>query len=240
MIEIKNLSKRYEEHYAIKDISFTVGANESLTIIGPSGSGKSTILRCLSRLELPSSGEIFIDNKQVTPLSWPELRYNLGLVFQNFNLFPHFSVLENISYAPQKILAEPRDSAEKRAEELLEQFGLSHKTHVMPSSLSGGQKQRVAIARALIMKPKILLFDEPTSALDPESIKDIVEMILELKNNISVITVTHHLKFAKAIADNIIFMDQGQLLCNQASKDFFAKPKSHRARLFLENVADFM
>lgn len=162
------------------------------------------------------------------------------MVFQNFNLFPHLTVGNNLIYTPVNVLKIPKDEAILKAKELLEKFKLSQKFDSYPANLSGGQKQRIAIARALMMKPEILLFDEPTSALDPENIKDVIENINLLKEQMSMVVVTHHLKFAKLIADCIIFMDQGQILANQPAQEFFSKPASHRARLFLENIGDFL
>lgn len=239
MILIENLAKKYAGHYAIKNINFEVPDKELLAIVGPSGSGKSTLLRCINYLEEPSSGSITINNKKVTQKSSNKLRLKVGMVFQHFNLFPHMNVIDNLTYSPCNVKHMRKDLAQEKAMTLLEKFGLSNKSHFMPNNLSGGQKQRVAIARALMMDPEIMLFDEPTSALDPEVIQDVADAILLLKSEMTIIVVTHHIRFARAIADRIIFMDQGQILCDQPKDEFFAKPKSQRARLFLEKVGEF-
>jgi len=239
MIIIENISKKYSGHYAIKNINFKVDVQEVLAIVGPSGSGKSTLLRCINHLEEPSSGNIIINGKKVTTKSSNKLRLKVGMVFQHFNLFPHMNVLENLVYSPCKVKNMREDLAKDKAIKLLETFGLSNKSHFMPNNLSGGQKQRVSIARAIMMDPEIILFDEPTSALDPEVIQDVVEANLLLKSQMTIIVVTHHIRFARAIADRIIFMDQGQVLCDQPKHEFFEKPKSQRAKLFLGKVGEF-
>lgn len=240
MIKLKNLSKKYNSSYAIKDLSLTFNANETTAIIGSSGSGKTTLLRCISHLEEPTNGAIFINEKKLTIKNRRELCLKIGMVFQAFNLFPHMNVIDNLIYAPINVLKWDKHIASKNAMELLEKFGLHTKSLSKPADLSGGQKQRVAICRALMMKPEVMLFDEPTSALDPENIKDIIEIILLLKTEVTMIVVTHHLKFAKAIADRVIFMDHGLVLADQSKNDFFEKPKSHRAKLFLDNIGDLM
>ena len=239
MIAIENISKKYSGHYAIKNINFKVDVQEVLAIVGPSGSGKSTLLRCINHLEEPSSGNIIINGKKTTTKSSNKLRLKVGMVFQHFNLFPHMNVLENLIYSPCKVKNMREDIAKDNALKLLETFGLSNKSHFMPNNLSGGQKQRVSIARAIMMDPEIMLFDEPTSALDPEVIQDVVEAILLLKSAMTIIVVTHHIRFARAVADRIIFMDQGQVLCDQPKDEFFENPKSQRARLFLSKVGEF-
>lgn len=236
MIKLENLSKKYDKNYALKNINLEFKAGETVAIIGSSGSGKSTLLRCINRLEQPTSGCVFIDNEKLTAKTARKLCLQIGMVFQNFNLFPHLNVRDNLTYAPLNVLNISKKTAGERAKDLLTKFGLINKLQALPGGLSGGQKQRVAICRALMMEPKIMLFDEPTSALDPEVIKDIVDAILLLKNQMTMIVVTHHLKFAKAIADRIIFMDHGIILADQKAEDFFKKPSSHRARLFLENI----
>lgn len=240
MIRIESLSKKYNKEYALKNASFTLDKNVSLAIIGPSGSGKSTLLRLINYLEEPTSGHVYINDTKLTLKNRTNLCLKIGMVFQQCHLFPHMNVLENLTYAPRNILKMGQIKAIEKAMGLLEHFNLVSKAQAMPGSLSGGQKQRIAIARALMMDPEMLLFDEPTSALDPEVIKDVAAIINELKKDMTIITVTHHLRFAHAIADRIIFMDEGQLLCDQNTKDFFDKPKSHRAKLFMENVGDFM
>ncbi|KAJ6644945.1 hypothetical protein Bhyg_00140, partial [Pseudolycoriella hygida] len=214
-IVIDKVSKCYNKTYALKTVSLEFKQRETIAIIGSSGSGKSTLLRIINGLEPPTSG-------------------------YGFNLFPHFNVQDNLTYAPINVLKMKPETAIAKAEKLLEQFNLQQKITSFTANLSGGQKQRVAICRALMMDPEIVLFDEPTSALDPENIKDIIEIIALLKDSVTMIVVTHHLKFAKAIADRIIFMDHGQILADQSNAEFFAQPKSHRARLFLENIGDLM
>ncbi|MFV9930625.1 MAG: amino acid ABC transporter ATP-binding protein [Rickettsia endosymbiont of Haemaphysalis japonica] len=240
MIILEKVCKRYSKNYAIKNIDLSFTTKETTVIIGPSGSGKTTLLRILNNLEEPSSGTFLVDRKKLLLKDRRKLRLKVGMVFQNFNLFPHLTVGENLIYTPVNVLNLPKEQAISMAKALLAKFKLTQKFDSYPASLSGGQKQRTAIARALMMKPKILLFDEPTSALDPENIKDVIENINLLKDQMSMVVVTHHLKFAKLIADRIIFMDQGQILANQPAEDFFNKPASHRARLFLENIGDLI
>lgn len=240
MISLEKLSKKYGKHYAIKDITASFDGHEVTTIIGSSGSGKSTLLRCINRLEEPTSGGVMINGIKLTNNNRRKLCLKIGMVFQNFNLFPHMTVKDNLTYSPINVLRLSPKEAITKAEELLHKFGLKDKLGASPGGLSGGQKQRVAICRALMMNPEVMLFDEPTSALDPEVIKDVIEAISLLKTQMTMIVVTHHIKFARAISDRVIFMDKGLLLCDQPAGDFFSKPKSHRARLFLENIGDLM
>lgn len=240
MIILNKVSRNYGKTYAVKDISLEFKKKETIAIIGSSGSGKSTLLRIINALEVPTSGHVLIDDKKLTQKNKRKLCLKIGMVFQAFNLFPHLNVQDNLIYAPVNILGMKQMAAIAKAEKLLEQFGLRQRITAFPVNLSGGQKQRVAICRALMMNPKIMLFDEPTSALDPENIKDIIEIISLLKSQMTMIVVTHHIKFAKAIADRIIFMNHGQVLADQLAVEFFEKPKSHRARLFLENIGDLM
>ncbi|ABV75567.1 Glutamine ABC transporter ATP-binding protein [Rickettsia akari str. Hartford] len=240
MIILEKVCKRYGKNYAIKNINLSFTTKETTVIIGPSGSGKTTLLRILNNLAEPSSGTCLVDEKKLLPKDRRKLCLKVGMVFQNFNLFPHLTVGANLIYTPVNVLKLPKEQAIAMAKELLAKFKLTQKFDSYPASLSGGQKQRIAIARALMMKPEILLFDEPTSSLDPENIKDVIENINLLKDQMSMVVVTHHLKFAKLIADRIIFMDQGQILANQPAEEFFKKPASHRARLFLENIGDLM
>jgi len=240
MIKLENISKKFDKNYAIKDVSLNFIVNETIAIIGSSGSGKSTLLRCINNLEKPTSGRILIDNELLTHKNKKRLSLKIGMVFQNFNLFPHLNVIDNLIYAPINVLGIEKSVAILEVEKSLEKFNLRQKSTAWPKDLSGGQKQRVAICRALMMNPEIMLFDEPTSSLDPEIIKDIIEAILLLKTQMTMIIVTHHIKFAKSVADRIIFMDHGLVLADQPTKDFFEKPKSHRARLFLENVGDLI
>lgn len=240
MIILDKVSRNYGKTYAVKDISLEFKKKETIAIIGSSGSGKSTLLRIINALEVPTSGHVLINDKKLTQKNKRKLCLKIGMVFQAFNLFPHLNVQDNLIYAPVNILGMKQMAAIAKAEKLLEQFGLKQRITAFPVNLSGGQKQRVAICRALMMDPEIMLFDEPTSALDPENIKDIIEIISLFKNQMTMIVVTHHIKFAKAIADRIIFMDHGQVLADQLAVEFFEKPKSHRARLFLENIGDLM
>lgn len=240
MIELKNISKQFGSSHAIKDINLAFDKRETVVVIGSSGSGKSTLLRCINNLENPTTGEVLIDGKKLTRRNRGKLCFKIGMVFQQFNLFPHMNVMENLVYSPCNVKNMKRSTAEEKAVALLKQFGISNKASASPLRLSGGQKQRVAICRALMMDPELMLFDEPTSALDPEVIKDIIEIINVLKTQMAMIVITHHIKFARIIADRIIFMDNGQILADQPAKEFFAQPKSHRAKLFLENVGDLM
>jgi len=240
MIRLEKISKKYDKHYAIKDINLNFIENETIAIIGSSGSGKSTLLRCINNLEEPTHGHIFINDEKLTYKNKKRLCLKIGMVFQNFNLFPHLNIVDNLTYAPINVLGIKKDVAKIEAAKFLEKFSLKQKLTSWPKDLSGGQKQRVAICRALMMNPEIMLFDEPTSSLDPEIIKDVIEAILLLKTQMTMLIVTHHIKFARAIADRIIFMDHGLILANQPTQEFFDKPDSHRARLFLENVGDLI
>jgi polar amino acid transport system ATP-binding protein len=238
MIVLEKISKKYDKNFAIKDISLRFASGETTAIIGSSGSGKSTLLRCINRLEEPTSGQVFINNEKLTSKNRRKLCLKIGMVFQNFNLFPNMNVRDNLIYGPINVFGAKQDEAIVQAEILLEKFNLKQKFLSKPSELSGGQKQRVAICRALMMKPEVMLFDEPTSALDPEVIKDIVDAISLLKHEMTMIIVTHQLRFAKSIADRVVFMDHGLVLDDQGVNEFFDKPKSHRARLFLENIGN--
>lgn len=240
MIVLENVSKQFNDHIAIKNINLTFDKRETVVILGSSGSGKSTLLRCINNLENPTSGSVLIDGIKLTRHNRGRLCFKIGMVFQQLNLFPHMSVMENLIYGPCNVLGMKKNDAEKKTNNLLKQFGILKKKLSFPQKLSGGQKQRVAICRALMMDPEIMLFDEPTSALDPEVIKDIIKIISNLKNQITMIVITHHIKFAKIIADRIIFIDHGQVLCDQLADEFFIKPNSHRAKLFLENVGELI
>lgn len=240
MIELKNLSKHFKDHVAIKDINVKIDKKETVAILGASGSGKSTLLRSINYLEEPTKGSVHINGTRITQKNRHKLCAKLGMVFQNYNLFPHMSVLQNMIYAPMNVYGKSREETSAKAHELLKQFNMTDKIDDMPRNLSGGQKQRAAICRSLMMDPEAMLFDEPTSALDPEIIKDIVEIILDLKKKMTMIFITHHIKFAKIIADRVLFMDNGLLLADQKADSFFAKPNSHRARLFLQNIGDLL
>lgn len=240
MIILKKVTKKFNDHIALQDINLTFDKRETVVVIGSSGSGKSTLLRCINNLENPTSGSVTIDGKKLTRRNRGKLCFKIGMVFQQFNLFPHMSVLDNLTYGPLNVLNRNKIDTEKKARSLLQKFSILDKVNSAPLSLSGGQKQRVSICRALMMNPETMLFDEPTSALDPEVVKDIIEIINDLKNQMTMIVITHHIKFARVIADRIIFMDKGRVLADQPADEFFTKPKSHRAKLFLANVGDLM
>lgn len=239
MIKMQNVSKKFNNLDVLKDISLEIGKGEVITIIGPSGSGKSTLLRCINLLEIPTSGKIFVDGIETVAKGTDveKMRKNMGMVFQQFNLFPHMTVLKNMTYAPMVVNKISRQEAEKEAVVLLERVGLKDKINEYPSKLSGGQKQRVAIARALAMKPDILLFDEPTSALDPEMVKEVLEVIKSLAHTgITMVLVTHEMGFAREVADRICFLDEGRLAEIATPQEFFSSPKSARAQQFLDKV----
>lgn len=243
-IEIKNLCKDFTVEgiktvHAVKNASLTVNDGEVVVIIGPSGSGKSTLLRSVNKLEEPTSGHIFIDGAEVTDpkTDLRKIREEVGMVFQSFNLFPHLSVLDNITLAPRKVLKMDRKEADELGMSLLKRVGLADKAKNKPTQLSGGQQQRVAIARALAMKPKAMLFDEPTSALDPEMIKEVLDVMLDLaKEGMTMLLVTHEMGFAKAAADKIVFMDSGTIVETGTPDEIFTNPKSQRTRDFLNHI----
>lgn len=239
MIEIKSLGKSFGDLEVLKDINLSIGQSEIVAIIGPSGSGKSTLLRCINLLEQPNKGVIEIEGKNILDGSVDimEIRQEVGMVFQHFNLFPHMSVLDNMIYAPVNVKGVPKEEAIKKSKELLEMVGLSDKIDSYPSTLSGGQKQRVAIARALAMEPKALLLDEPTSALDPEMVKEVLNVIRGLADTgLTMALVTHEMAFARELADRIVFLDGGYLVEDAPSEKFFSNPNSQRAKDFLEKV----
>ena len=239
MIKIKDLKKKYGELEVLKGISTEIKEGEVISVIGPSGSGKSTFLRCINRLEEPTSGEIWVNGKNITEngVDINKVREEIGMVFQHFNLYPHKTVMENITLGPIRLKKISKAEAEKLAMELLEKVGLADKRNVYPNKLSGGQKQRVAIARALAMNPKIILFDEPTSALDPEMIGEVLEVMKELANaGMTMIVVTHEMGFARNVANRVFFMDEGYILEDAKPQDLFDNPKSERARIFLDKV----
>lgn len=239
MINVKNVSKTFSSLTVLNNISMEIKKGEIVAIIGPSGSGKSTLLRCMNLLETPTSGEILIDEVDITDKGTDimAIRQKVGMVFQHFNLFPHMTVMENMIYAPTKVKKMSKSEAEDKAMKLLSQVGLSEKAGVYPATLSGGQKQRVAIARALAMDPEVILFDEPTSALDPEMVKEVLNVIKGLAGTgITMVLVTHEMGFAREVADRICFLDGGQIIEDDTPQVFFSKPKSARAREFLEKV----
>lgn len=239
MIKVEDLHKSYGKLEVLKGISTAIGAGEVVAIIGPSGSGKSTFLRCLNFLETPTSGRIWVGDQEVTDkkTNIMKVRENVGMVFQHFHLFPHKTVLHNLTYAPIKVKGMAKAEAEKIAYELLERVGLSEKANEYPTRLSGGQKQRVAIARALAMQPEVMLFDEPTSALDPEMVKEVLEVMKSLAHTgMTMAIVTHEMGFAREVADRVLFLDGGVLVEDAAPEEFFTKPKSKRAQEFLEKM----
>lgn len=239
MIEARHLYKNFGSLMVLKDISLNVEKGEIIAIIGPSGSGKSTFLRCLNRLEEPTSGHVYIDGEDImdSKVDINKIREKVGMVFQHFNLFPNKTVLENITLAPLKLKGLTKEQAEKRAFALLKRVGLEDKSQVYPSKLSGGQKQRIAIARALAMEPEVMLFDEPTSALDPEMIKEVLDVMIDLaKEGMTMLIVTHEMGFAKNVATRILFMNEGTILEDARPKDLFENPQNARTKDFLYKV----
>ncbi|MBF2078182.1 MAG: amino acid ABC transporter ATP-binding protein [Synechococcales cyanobacterium T60_A2020_003] len=239
MIRVEFLSKSFGKLDVLKDISTEVKTGEVVAIIGPSGCGKSTFLRCINLLETPTRGRIYIKDDEITApkANVQKIRQNAGMVFQHFNLFPHMTVLQNITYAPMKVKNISKGNAEEKAYELLKKVGLYEKADVYPSRLSGGQKQRVAIARSLAMEPEVMLFDEPTSALDPEMVKEVLQVMKDLANTgITMLVVTHEMGFAREVANRIFFLDSGKIAEDAPPDVFFSTPKSDRAQQFLEKV----
>ena len=239
MIRIKNLKKKYGNLEVLKGISTEVKEGEVISIIGPSGSGKSTFLRCINRLEEPTSGEIRIDGKNILErrVDINKIREEVGMVFQHFNLYPHKTVLENITLGPIRLKKISKPEAEKLAMELLEKVGLADKRNVYPNKLSGGQKQRVAIARALAMQPEVLLFDEPTSALDPEMVGEVLKVMKDLaKSGLTMIVVTHEMDFAHDVSSRVVFMDQGIIVEDDKPENIFENPKHERTKEFLSRM----
>ncbi len=238
-VNIEQLHKSFGNLKVLQGISTDIKKGQVVAVIGPSGSGKSTFLRCINLLEVPTSGKIAINGVDITSRHTDimKIRQNVGMVFQHFHLFPHMSVLDNVTYAPIKVKHMSKNVARQEAMELLSKVGLAEKADVYPSKLSGGQKQRVAIARSLAMKPEIMLFDEPTSALDPEMVKEVLEVMKALtKTGITMAIVTHEMGFAREVADRILFLDQGQLAEDSSPREFFTNPKCDRAKHFLEKM----
>ena len=239
MIEVKNLCKSFGYLQVLKGISETINDREVVCVIGPSGSGKSTFLRCLNLLEEPSGGEFFLDGKKIndSDVDIDEIREKLGMVFQGFNLFPHMTVLDNLTLAPIKVKGMEKAAAEEKARKLLETVGLADKAEKYPASLSGGQKQRVAIARALAMDPEIMLFDEPTSALDPEMVGEVLNVMKNLaENGMTMVIVTHEMGFAREVADRVLFIDEGNILEQGTPAELFGNPQHDRTKNFLSKV----
>ena len=239
IIELKSVNKWFGDFQVLKDVNLEVGLKQKIVVCGPSGSGKSTLIRCINRLEEHQQGQIFVDGIELTQATKDieKIRAEVGMVFQQFNLFPHLSVVDNCSLAPIWVKKMPKKEAEELALQQLETVHISDQARKFPGQLSGGQQQRAAIARALCMKPKIMLFDEPTSALDPEMIKEVLDVMVELaKGGMTMIVVTHEMGFAKEVADQMIFMDEGMIVEKASTKEFFANPKSERTKLFLSQI----
>ncbi|ALS79864.1 amino acid ABC transporter ATP-binding protein [Planococcus kocurii] len=239
MIRVENLKKSFGKLEVIKDMSTVVEEKEVICVIGPSGSGKSTFLRCLNRLEEITGGHVYIEETDITDpkVDINKIRQDVGMVFQQFNLFPHKSVLENVILAPMKVKKGDRKSAEKKAYELLDKVGLREKAKAYPGELSGGQKQRVAIARALAMDPKIMLFDEPTSALDPEMVGDVLDVMKQLaREGMTMVVVTHEMGFAAEMGDRVLFIDGGYIVEENVPKELFGNPQHERTKAFLSKV----
>ena len=237
LLEIRNLTKRYGENAVLRDLSFTVRRGEVIVVLGPSGCGKSTLLRCINALEPIQGGEILLGGEVIdrSPAGLPALRRRIGMVFQSYELFPHMTVMENILLAPCKVLGTKKEDAKAEAEALLRRVGLWEKRDSYPRELSGGQKQRVAIVRALCMHPEILLFDEVTAALDPEMVREVLDVVLDLaREGKTMVIVTHEMQFARAIADRVLFLEDGKIAEEAAPEEFFTAPKTERAKKFLK------
>jgi general L-amino acid transport system ATP-binding protein len=239
VIQFAAVNKWFGKFHVLKDVDLVVGRGERIVVCGPSGSGKSTLIRCINRLEEHQEGRIVVDGIELTEevKAVERIRREVGMVFQSFNLFPHLTVLENVSLAPAWVLKLPRREAEARAAEQLARVHIGDQAAKYPGQLSGGQQQRVAIARALCMRPKIMLFDEPTSALDPEMVKEVLDVMLELASQgMTMVVVTHEMGFARSVADRVVFMDQGRILEQNPPAEFFAHPQHERTRDFLAKV----
>jgi len=235
--KIKELSKKFDKNYVLKNINLEINENEKIVILGPSGSGKSTLLRCLNNLEEPTSGSILYHDAKLDKNLVSKIQGKIGMVFQNFQLFENLTVIENITLSPILNKLMTKEEAYKRARTYLRQIHLLDKENIYPNKLSGGQKQRVAIVRTLMMDPEVILFDEPTSALDPEMIEEVLELILEVSSKkITMIVVTHELKFAYAFATRVIFMDKGRIIEDGPKEQIFKKPKTKRLSQFLSNI----
>ena len=239
IINIENVNKWFGDFQVLKDINLEVQPKQKIVVCGPSGSGKSTLIRCINRLEEHQEGKIIVDGTELSEntKNIEQIRAEVGMVFQQFNLFPHLSILDNCTLAPIWVKKMPKKQAEELAIQQLEQVQIADQAHKFPGQLSGGQQQRSAIARALCMQPKIMLFDEPTSALDPEMIKEVLDAMVNLaKGGMTMIVVTHEMGFEKEVADEVIFMDEGMIVEKNTTKEFFANPKSDRTKLFLSQI----
>lgn len=239
MIELKNLHKSFGDLHVLRGIDLKIEKGQIVTIVGPSGSGKSTVLRCMNLLEVPTEGQVIFEGIDITDkkVNIDEIRQSIGMVFQNFNLFPNMTILDNITLAPMRIKKLSKEEASKKAEALLKRVGLIDKKDAYPSQLSGGQKQRIAIARALAMEPKMMLFDEPTSALDPEMVKEVLDVIKELaEEGMTMAIVTHEMGFAKEVSDRLLFVDGGKIIEDDKPEVVFENPKNERARDFFSKI----
>ena len=239
IIKIENANKWFGDFQVLKDINLEVGEKQKIVVCGPSGSGKSTLIRCINRLEEHQKGKIVVDGFELSEKTKDieKIRAEVGMVFQQFNLFPHLSILDNCTLAPIWVKKTPKKKAEEEAMKQLEQVQIADQAAKFPGQLSGGQQQRAALARALCMEPKIMLFDEPTSALDPEMIKEVLDAMVNLaKGGMTMIVVTHEMGFAKEVADEVIFMDEGMIVERASTKEFFANPKNDRTKLFLSQI----
>ena len=239
MIRLEHVNKYFGHAHVLKDVNLEVKEGEKLVIIGPSGSGKSTTVRCMNFLEVPTDGHVFINGEELTRKNKTSIiRDNISMVFQQFNLYPHMTVLKNLTLAPMKLQKKSKEEAEKLAYHSLDIVGLRDKANVYPSTLSGGQQQRIAIARALCTQSKIILFDEPTSALDPETIQEVLDVMVKLANekNITMVVVTHEMGFARQVADRVIFMDHGEIIEEGTPEHFFTNPENERVQKFLSKI----
>jgi len=240
VIILENINKHFGQLHVLKGVDLTVKSGEKVVVIGPSGSGKSTLIRCINLLEKPTDGRVEVDGVDLmgSDAAVAKVRQSVGMVFQQFNLYPHMTVIENLTLAPTKLKGISLQEATESGMAYLERVGLKEKAHVYPSQLSGGQQQRVAIARALNMKPKIMLFDEPTSALDPEMIQEVLDVMIGLADEgITMVVVTHEMGFARKVADRVIFMDEGKILEQGTPEHFFTNPQNDRTKLFLSRIA---
>ncbi|MBE5024765.1 amino acid ABC transporter ATP-binding protein [Olsenella sp. DSM 107455] len=239
VIELRHVDKHFGDLHVLRDVNLSVGRGEVLVVIGPSGSGKSTMCRTMNRLETIDSGEILIEGEPL-PQEGRELarmRAELGMVFQQFNLFAHMTILDNVTLGPREVLGQGKEEAERYAMELLERVGVAEQAHKVPAQLSGGQQQRAAIARSLAMRPKAMMFDEPTSALDPEMINEVLDVMVELaRGGMTMVVVTHEMSFARRVADRVVFMADGQIVEEGSPDEFFDHPKTQRARDFLDSI----